>query len=84
MCVLDEAALYEQFEAARVDAIRLSDQFALCARDDPNRDVMWHHVMRQTETARLLLERWLRTGMISDQRLAEQAVVIPLPPSNVS
>jgi hypothetical protein len=67
---LDEAVLYERFIAAREEAILLTDRFASCPREDPEREELWDIAMRQTETARLLLEEWLRLGKLNQQRLA--------------
>jgi hypothetical protein len=52
---------------AREQAIALTDRFAVTPGEDPTRDDLWQHVVRQTDTARLLLERWLRSGQLSDQ-----------------
>jgi hypothetical protein len=65
---VDEAVLYEQFLAAREEAILLTDRFASCPREDPKREELWDIAMRQTETARLLLEEWLRLGKLNQQR----------------
>jgi hypothetical protein len=62
-----QTVLFEQFVAAREQAIALTDRFAVTHGDDPGRDELWQHVVRQTDTARLLLERWLRSGQLSDQ-----------------
>ena len=66
MSDLDQAVLFEQFVAAREHAIALTDRFDTMAIDDPSRVDLWNHVMRQTDTARLLLERWLRSGELTD------------------
>lgn len=67
MSDLDQAVLFEQFVVAREHAIALTDRFDTAAIDDPSRVELWNHVMRQTDTARLLLERWLRSGELTDQ-----------------
>jgi hypothetical protein len=59
--------LFEQFVAARERAITLTDRFRMIDVDDPGRGKLWEHVMRQTDTAKLLLERWLRSGQLTDQ-----------------
>lgn len=66
MSEIDETILYEQFLEAREQAIALSDRFAATPKTDPARDELWDSVLRQTETARALLERWLRMGNLSD------------------
>ena len=55
-------ALYDQFNAARQAAVALTDQYLNSAPDNPDRDELWTRAMLQTETARLLLEEWLRSG----------------------
>jgi hypothetical protein len=54
--------LYEQFLAAREDAIKLTDRFRASDPTDPARLDLWDAVLRQTELARALLERWLSEG----------------------
>jgi len=51
--------LYEQFAAARLRAVELTDAYRETAVDDPRRAVLWEGVVRQTELARGLLESWL-------------------------
>jgi hypothetical protein len=81
---VDEASVYEQFLAAREEAILLTDRFASCPREDPKREELWDIAMRQTETARLLLEEWLRLGKLNPQRAPAAAVTDrPLPPAEV-
>jgi hypothetical protein len=63
----DQTVLFEQFVAAREQAIALTDRFVTTPGDDSTRDELWQHVVRQTGTARPLLERWLRSGQLSDQ-----------------
>ena len=78
---VDEGVLYEQFLAAREEAILLTDRFASCPREDPRREELWDIAMRQTQTARLLLEEWLRVGELNAQRLsAISASETPRPP----
>jgi hypothetical protein len=67
MSDLDQAVLFEQFVAAREDAIPLTDRFDTTAIDDPSRGELWKHIMRQTDTARRVLEHWLRSGQLTDQ-----------------
>ena len=67
MSDLDQAVLFEQFVAAREQAIALTDRFDTTAIDDPSGAELWNHVMRQIDTARLPLERWLRSGELGDQ-----------------
>jgi hypothetical protein len=56
----DETVLYEEFQSARQRAMELTDRFRDCQADDPLRPQLWDAVVCQTETARQLLERWLR------------------------
>jgi hypothetical protein len=56
---IDDSLLYEQFVAARVEAVALTDIYRETAADDPRRGVLWEAVVRQTESARVLLESWL-------------------------
>jgi hypothetical protein len=58
---LEETVLYEQFVAARLKAVELTDAYHQTPADDPRRTVMWERVVRQTEIARGLLESWLAT-----------------------
>jgi hypothetical protein len=64
----DAAALYGQFLAAREEAIMLTDRFASCPREDPDREALWDIAMRQTHTARLLLEEWLSLRQRDEKR----------------
>jgi hypothetical protein len=59
---LDDTMLYEQFAAARLKAVELTDAYRETAADDPRRAVLWEGVVRQTELARGLLESWLASG----------------------
>lgn len=63
----EQTVLYEQFVAARERAIELTDRYNAVGMDDLSRAKLWEYVVRQTETTRLLLERWLRTGKLTDQ-----------------
>jgi hypothetical protein len=54
-----ESTLYEAFVDARKVAMASSDQYQQAEADDPRRPVLWADVVRQTETARRLLESWL-------------------------
>ena len=57
---IDERVLYEEFVQARQEAVKLADCYREAPADAPDRDLLWERVVRQTETARLLLECWLR------------------------
>jgi hypothetical protein len=59
--VFDETVLYEQFVAARLEAMQLTDRYRNRPGDDAERVRIWDDVMRQTELAQGLLEWWLRT-----------------------
>jgi hypothetical protein len=67
MLSVDQTVLYEQFVAAREKAMALTDHFRATNPNDPARAELWDGVMRQTETARLLLERRLHSGTLTDQ-----------------
>jgi hypothetical protein len=54
-----ESVLYDDFNAARRDAIALTDQYLEAAPGDPARAELWERAMLRTETARLLLDKWL-------------------------
>ena len=54
--------VYEQFLAAREEAIKLTDRFRASDPSDSTRLDVWDAVVRQTELARALLERWLSQG----------------------
>ena len=56
---LEGTILYEQFTDARRVAVELTDRYLATPRDDPRRAELWDCVVRQTETARQLLESWL-------------------------
>lgn len=58
---IDETVLYEQFVAARLRAVELTDTYRRTPAGDPRRAVIWEGVIRQTEVARGLLESWLDT-----------------------
>lgn len=58
---IDDTVLYEQFVAARLKAVELTDAYRLTPTDDPRRAVIWEGVIRQTEVARGLLESWLES-----------------------
>jgi hypothetical protein len=57
---IDETVLYEEFVRARQEAVELTDRYREATLDAPDRDLLWERVVRQTETARLLLESWLK------------------------
>jgi len=59
---IDETMLYEQFVAARLKAVELTDAYRETSTDDPRRAVLWDGVIRQTEVARGLLESWLASA----------------------
>jgi hypothetical protein len=67
MSDVEDTTLYEQFATARKRAIEVTDRFNATETGDAGRAELWEHVIHQTETARLLLERWLRTGMVTDE-----------------
>jgi hypothetical protein len=56
---IDETVLYEEFVRARQEAVALSDRYRDAPANAPDRDLLWERVVRQTETARVLLESWL-------------------------
>ncbi len=56
---IDETVLYEEFVRARAEAVELTDRYREAPTDAPDRDLLWERVVRQTETARSLLESWL-------------------------
>jgi hypothetical protein len=56
---IDDMVLYEQFVAARLKAVELTDAYRATEDDDPRRAVLWESVVHQTELARALLETWL-------------------------
>ena len=60
----NHVALYDQFDAARRAAIALTDQYLDSTPDDADRDEFWKRAMLQTERARLLLDEWLRSGLL--------------------
>jgi hypothetical protein len=57
-----DTILYDQFADARRLAVELTDQYYAIPKGDPTRADAWDKVVLQTETARQLLERWLRTN----------------------
>lgn len=57
---IDDTVLYEEFVAARLRAVELTDAYREMPTDDPCRPLLWDGVVRQTEHARCLLEAWLR------------------------
>ncbi len=59
---IDETVLYEQFVAARLKAVELTDTYRDMPGDDPRRAHVWESVVRQTEVARCLLESWLEAS----------------------
>ena len=60
---IEETVLYDEFVHARQEAIALTDKYREAKEADaPDRDQLWARVVRQTETARLLLESWLEYG----------------------
>jgi hypothetical protein len=63
---IDENNLYEQFVDARRIALELTDQYREGAVNDPNRTQLWERVVRQTETARALLESWLESSEVAE------------------
>lgn len=59
---LADTVLYERFVDARRQAVALTDQYHQIPSNDPRRQEVWDRVVRQTETARVLLESWLGSG----------------------
>jgi hypothetical protein len=59
---IDDTVLYEDFIAARLRAVELTDAYRQMPADDPCRPSLWEGVVRQTEHARCLLEAWLRSA----------------------
>jgi len=59
---IDETVLYEEFVQARQEAVELTDRFREAPANAPDRDLLWERVVRQTETARVLLLSWLDAG----------------------
>jgi hypothetical protein len=57
---IDDTVLYEEFVRARQEAVKLTDRYREAPADAQERDLLWERVVRQTETARLLLVSWLR------------------------
>src|ERR1041385_7696443 len=56
----DQTELYEDFVRARQEAMELTDRYHATPPDATgDRDALWEHLVRQTETARTLLEAWL-------------------------
>ena len=61
---IDETVGYEEFVRARMEAVALTDKYREAYEADaPERDKLWERVVDQTETARLLLESWLESGL---------------------
>ena len=58
---IDNSVLYEDFVAARLRAVELTDAYRDMPADDPCRPLLWDRVVRQTEHARCLLESWLQS-----------------------
>jgi hypothetical protein len=58
----EHSVLYEQFVAARREAVALTDHYRATGAEDPSRAELWERVVRQTETARGLLESWLQSA----------------------
>jgi hypothetical protein len=67
---IDDTVLYEEFVAARLRAVQLTDAYREMPADDPCRPLLWDGVVSQTEDARCLLETW--PGRNSDDFLAER------------
>ena len=49
------------FEDARREAVALTDQYHDLNHDHPQRAALWDRAMRETESARQLLEAWLQS-----------------------
>ncbi len=58
---ISEAVLYDRFAQAREEAVKLTDRYWAAPSDAPYRDELWDQVVRQTETARALLEKMLKS-----------------------
>jgi hypothetical protein len=76
----DDSVLYEEFVRARQEAVALTDQYREAPADAPYRDELWERVVRQTETARMLLEMWLRPEAV-DPSPTRSAVLTATRPS---
>jgi hypothetical protein len=73
---VEDMVLYEQFVAARLKAVELTDAYRETAADDPRRAVLWESVVRQTELARGLLESWLATSSTAAATTANEAAAV--------
>jgi hypothetical protein len=54
-----EAALYEDFQQARVGALEVTDRYRDVPSGDPRKDDLWRGVVTHTAVAQDLLKRWL-------------------------
>ncbi len=72
---IDEELLYDEFSRARLEAVELTDRYREAPSDAPYRDELWEEVVRQTETARSLLQSFL--GDESEVRDQESIARIP-------
>jgi hypothetical protein len=61
---IDDSVLYQEFVAARLRAVELTDAYRELAADDPCRPLLWDGVVSQTERARCLLESWLQAAHV--------------------
>jgi hypothetical protein len=72
---LNDTLLYEQFVAASLKAVELTDSYRQTSLDDPHRAVLWDSVVQQTEVARGLLESWLATGAETPSLVAARSSI---------
>jgi len=72
---IDANVLYDEFARARNHAVELTDRYRDAPSDSPYRDELWAEVVRQTETARSLLQDFLAEG--SEVRDQESVARIP-------
>ena len=61
----DGVSMREQFEFARIEAVRLTDRYNCLKPGDSDRSAAWARAMEQTEVARQLLEAWLRDDSVA-------------------
>ena len=72
---IEETVLYEEFVRARQEAVALTDKYREAYETDAlDRDQLWERVVRQTETARLLLESWLESELAEPEESYRELV----------
>lgn len=76
---IDDSVLYEEFVAARLRAVELTDAYRDMPADDPCRPLLWDGVVSQTEHARCLLESWLRSATTEREPGAKQRIRAQVP-----